>query len=354
MLGLNNVLVSLVIPIYNAENYLAKCIDSILKQTYKNIEIILINDGSKDNSGLICDEIKAGDSRVKVIHQKNSGPSAARNAGILMSDGKYIQFVDADDHIDNTMVQKLLSVCGNEVDLVLCGNYKNGAESKKNIPDVEGIYTLTDFMTYFQNLFEQHLIHSPGNKLYRTKIIKNNAIKFNVNLKNGEDLLFNIEYIKHCKIISLIKLPLYHYNDLTNPSSLTKGYKENFFESRKVIFKSLSDLLGSYTKEIPQLKELLEVTYSKYLIFSMSNIFHIDSQLNESTKIKHLKKITEDKCVVENIAQIERNKIRGIVIRILIKYKMNFIISLSFNIKLVLKKTQVKLQHLLKKFYDVV
>lgn len=340
---MNNALVSLIVPIYNAEEYLTNCIDSILKQTYNNIELVLVNDGSIDRSGLICEEIRAKDSRVKVIHTKNSGPSAARNSGILVSEGDFLQFVDADDHIDNTMVHELLSVCDKKVDLVLCGYYKNGVESKQIIPNSEGVYTLTEFMTRFPKLFKQNFINSPGNKLYRTNIIKENAIKFNANINNGEDLLFNIEYIKQCRFISSVKLPLYHYNILANPSSLTKEYKENFFESRKLIFKNLKDLLEDYTKELPHIKKLLEDTYSEYLLSSITNLFHAESQLNRDEKRKQLSEIMEDKWVVENIENIEKNKLRGIIIRFLLKHKLVFIILLFFNIKITIKKYIKKL-----------
>lgn len=341
---MNNKLISLIIPIYNAEKYLSNCIDSILNQTYSNIEVVLVNDGSTDRSGEICEEIKAEDSRVKVIHQKNSGPSAARNAGVLKSKGDYLQFVDADDHIESIMVEKLLSVCENEVDLVLCGYYINGEEVKENIPDDEGMHTLTEFISKFPVFFKKNLINSPGNKLYRTKIIKDNAIKFNKNINNGEDLLFNIEYIKHCRSISLVNLSLYHYNILTNPLSLTKKYKEGFFKSRKIIFKSLEDLLCDYTKEFPYIKKTLEETYSQYVIWSMTNVFHAESQLNRKEKREYLSEIIEDKWVKENIALIEKKKPLGIIIRFLLRNKFVYILSLSINLGFIIKNTlKVKL-----------
>ena len=102
-----NDLISIVVPVYNVENYLDKCIETIVKQTYKNIEIILVDDGSKDNSGSKCDEWKNKDKRIKVIHKVNGGLSSARNAGIEVAAGKYINFIDSDDYIDLRMIEIL-------------------------------------------------------------------------------------------------------------------------------------------------------------------------------------------------------------------------------------------------------
>lgn len=335
---MSNTLVSIIIPIYNAEETLVECIDSVLKQTYNNIEIILINDGSNDRSGLICEELKAKDDRIKLIHQKNSGPSTARNVGVLSSKGLYLQFVDADDHIDLKMVETLLSVYENEVDLVLCGYYNNSIKSKEFIPDNEGSYTLTEFVGFFSELFKKTLIHSPGNKLYRASIIKDNDIEFSVKNKHGEDLMFNIEYLQHCKEVSLIKRPLYYYDTLINPLSLTKKYKENYFENRKKVFYSLKKFLENFTDEFPPLKEFLDQVYSNYIITTIANLFHEENNMNSKEKRQEILKIIEDKFVRNNIDKIEKNRKRGVFTRFLLKYKLSSVISFYFNIRLIIKR----------------
>ena len=118
---MKNLLVSVIVPIYNVEKYLRKCVDSILNQTYKNLEIILVDDGSPDNCGNICDEYALSDSRIRIIHKKNGGLSDARNAGLDIARGNYILFVDSDDYIDETMVEKLYEALEKEkAEMSLC------------------------------------------------------------------------------------------------------------------------------------------------------------------------------------------------------------------------------------------
>lgn len=120
-----NDLISIIVPVYNVEKYLNKCIDSIINQTYKNIEIILVDDGSTDNSGKICDEYLLRDSRIKVIHKNNGGLSSARNEGINISSGEYIGFVDSDDWVEPNMYEEMYKkILYSNADIVDCGYWK--------------------------------------------------------------------------------------------------------------------------------------------------------------------------------------------------------------------------------------
>ena len=117
-------LISVIIPIYNVEQYLKECLESVINQTYRNLEIILVDDGSKDKSGKICDEYKNKDERIKVVHKENGGLSDARNAGMKIATGKYIQFIDSDDFIDKDMIETLYNlIIENEADISMCSNY---------------------------------------------------------------------------------------------------------------------------------------------------------------------------------------------------------------------------------------
>ena len=125
-----NKLVSIIIPVYNVEKYLAECIESVLKQTYQNIEILLIDDGSPDNSGKICDEYEEKDSRVRVIHKENGGVSSARNVGLEQANGEYITFIDSDDFVSESYIEELYIALENgNSDLAFCKyNHYNGLE----------------------------------------------------------------------------------------------------------------------------------------------------------------------------------------------------------------------------------
>ncbi|MCU5288783.1 glycosyltransferase family A protein, partial [Bacillus paranthracis] len=191
-------MVSIIVPVYNAEKYVHKCIDSLLQQTYKNIEIILINDGSTDNSGKICDEYANESSKIRVIHQKNSGPSATRNVGIDVANGAYIQFVDSDDYVEPNMTEEMLKAMNNKFQLVICG-YKSLSLFNKDINikehkcHISGGYDYSSFMMEFGYLFRDVYINPLWNKLYNTALIKENHLRFKDNVYMGEDLLFNLE-----------------------------------------------------------------------------------------------------------------------------------------------------------------
>ena len=194
-------LISVIIPIYGVEKFLPKCIDTVLEQTYKCFELILVDDGSPDNSGKICDEYAEKDSRIKVIHKPNGGVSSARNAGINVMKGEFVTFIDPDDYIHPQMLEILLSLIDEyDADISLCfsrGTHKRDYEEpdaeKYNIKALTGKETLEklysgDFMDFFG--FHPTAIY---NKLYKTSIFGND-LRFNEKARMAEDLTI-IPYI---------------------------------------------------------------------------------------------------------------------------------------------------------------
>ena len=209
-------LVSIIIPVYNAEFYLKRCLDSVVVQTYQNIEVILIDDGSVDKSSEICDEYKFKDNRFVVIHNKyNKGVSAARNTGVDYASGKYICFIDSDDFVKNNYVE------------ILCENMKKGYEMVCcNYLDVSkyGNVTCKDFGN--KELTKRYLIKSVikgtggvlWNKMFVNDIIINNQLKFDESLFMCEDLIFILTYIQYVKRWIYIDKTLYIYNRLSKTS----------------------------------------------------------------------------------------------------------------------------------------
>ena len=206
-------LISVIVPIYKVENYLNKCIESIVNQTYRNLEIILVDDGSPDNSPAMCDEWAKKDKRIKVIHKENGGVSSARNSGLQKASGIYIGFVDGDDYIKFDMYEKLVAnIKLSNCDVVICGNYfvsqdytilNNNSYMNKIIETEPGI------IPYATN--EKFEVCCVWNKLYLMSEIKKNKIEFNENISVGEDFLFNYFYLKYTKKISIINDILYYY-----------------------------------------------------------------------------------------------------------------------------------------------
>src|SRR5690625_1068206 len=193
---MNEPLVSIIIPMYNAAKTITRCVQSVQAQTHKQLEIIVIDDGSIDHGGDLVEELAKNDQRIQLKAKKNSGPSMARNDGICLAKGKYIQFVDADDWIEATMVATLLTFMTTTNDLVICGYQK---EQRTIRPTIIGQYTRLAWLHYIGMIYEQLLLASPCNKMYRHSIIKTAEIYFSPNWSLGEDLLFNLTYLNYCQ-----------------------------------------------------------------------------------------------------------------------------------------------------------
>ncbi len=200
--------ISVIVPVYNVEQYLAKCLDSVINQTYKNLEIICVDDGSSDNSGRILDEYAAKDERIKVIHGENRGVSVARNKGLDVATGDWISFLDADDWLDVNAYEKLLkSIKGADVDIIIFGNYcvYDGITAKYKPINIEE-NKLNDY---------SYLLLKLGslvwNKLYKRSVIENNKLRFVEHIKLSEDGLFNIELMLQYPKIQTIDEGLYYY-----------------------------------------------------------------------------------------------------------------------------------------------
>lgn len=216
--------VSIIVPIYNVEKYLPKCIESIINQTYKNLEIILVDDGSPDNCGAICDEYALKDNRIKVIHQKNSGVSVARNAGLAAATGKFIGFVDPDDFISPEMYEQMLETMKTaNTDLCICGyDYvdENGNCDPKRPYFVKETETINqkEVINRFSDM-PPTIRHGVVNKLFKGELLK--SLKFKEGLHSSEDVFFLIDYVKNIKNASFIHKPF--YKNTVRQGSATHG-----------------------------------------------------------------------------------------------------------------------------------
>lgn len=213
-------LISIVVPIYNVEKYLPKCIESILNQTYKNFELILVDDGSKDNCGNICDEYAQKDNRIVVIHKENGGLSSARNAGIDIAKGKYIGFVDSDDWIHSEMYEKLVYLMeSREADIAQCEFINAPSEDVKIEPEKEEIKTFTN-IEGLNNLYNNMYVSTvvAWNKLYKISLFK--EIRY-PNGKIHEDEGTTYKLIFNAKRIVYTNQKYYYYRQ--TPNSITNA-----------------------------------------------------------------------------------------------------------------------------------
>lgn len=201
---------SVIVPIYNSAAYLRDNIQSILNQTYTDFELILIDDGSGDESYRICSEYAETDKRVKLIHTENNGASGARNHGICVAQGEYIRFVDADDVLPERSLELLVNgmEAGEEIDLVI-GCFKNDKEYFQS--ELRGIQEVRELVKDYAKVIPSFYYGVIWNKLYRADILKQNQIFFDKKIAWCEDLLFNIQYYGVCRKVYYVKEDVYYY-----------------------------------------------------------------------------------------------------------------------------------------------
>ena len=259
-----NEIVSIIVPAYNAERTINRCIDSILKQSYGNLEIIIINDGSKDSTEEKCMKyIK--NKKIKYIRIKNSGVSNARNVGIENSTGTYIMFVDSDDYIEKNMVERLYDNINENVDLVICS--KNLITVNEKISEKIDIASCTLKKENIIQLYRAKILNPPYCKLYRSEIIKNKSIRFDISISIGEDLLFNILYLKNItKDIKILNENLYNYEKI-NTNSLSVRYYSNMLEMKKKI----TDELKRYELDTEEKELQLQLIMFDLLFSAVTN-----------------------------------------------------------------------------------
>lgn len=226
--------ISVIVPVYNAEKYLIRCIDSILIQSFPNFELLLIDDGSKDSSGQICDEYATKDSRVRVFHKENGGVSSARNFGLDNANGNYICFIDADDWIESNYLEYILPVDGE--DMVICSFMCDSTEVFYLSDKVRDKF---DIGRSLHVLIDHMAICAPWCKIMCRDIIEKNHIRFDVNVSAGEDVLFICDYFSTClNKIRTISRPLYHYY-ISNTGSLSNKIVD--FEMTEYVLDCLKD-----------------------------------------------------------------------------------------------------------------
>lgn len=314
-------LISIIIPVFNAEKTLSKCLDSVQNQTYRELEIILVNDGSTDQSGLICDEYSRRDNRFVVIHKKNGGVSSARNMGLEIANGKYIGFVDPDDWIELTMFENLFNLLSNyQADMSICGYFKekNDGTQLNNIMK-------SKIIRYNQNEALNAILDSNGfkgylcNKLFSKDLIRRNNIYFNEEIHFCEDLLFNCQYIMKSKTIIYDTTPFYHYLIHENNASQTQ-YSNKKLTSLKALEK-IVDILDA--------DEITRVKFKNY--YMHMNISLLMNGIHEKKVTKNVIKQLKKNLFKYHINSLSNNYVKLTCIMGRINTNLLYLIWKKFN-----------------------
>lgn len=256
-------MISVVLPIYNAENCLRRCIDSVLCQTCRNIEIVLIDDGSKDSSGNLCDEYAKNDNRVKVVHKENGGVSSARNKGLEVATGEYIMFLDSDDTFDPSACEVLLkTITEKKAECVICGTKE--PDGNCWTPGKACDYTSSgEFRKDFVEWLDTELLSPIWNKIYKREKI---LTQFCQDMSFGEDLCFTLNYLKNCERISFITDTL-HFHDNVKKDSLTHTFKSSRFKDIECVQTAILDFAGTGANNAlfgKYVRDCIDYMYSVY------------------------------------------------------------------------------------------
>ncbi|MCJ7840674.1 glycosyltransferase [Lederbergia sp. NSJ-179] len=293
--------VSIIVPVYNAETYLPNCLESIVNQSYKNIEVILINDGSTDESLKICNSFADRDDRIKVLSIKNSGVSTARNLGIQNASGDYITFVDSDDWIELNMIEFTINkALESNADVIVWSYFKNYVNQEKELSLIPGgnqTFTNEKDILYLKSIYQfygqQKLSDtvSAGTtwcKLYKTEMIKANGLNFKKELTRSQDVIFCLEAFSKAKLIKYYDKSLYHYR--INNSSTCSGTR--YIEDTDTPFSSLLNEMERFSGKFNDNKEFQEAINARTVQVILWHLdhkyFHENNKENIFTKRRQI------------------------------------------------------------------
>lgn len=225
-------MVSVIVPVYKSASTLSACVKSLRGQTERELEIILVDDGSPDGCPRLCEELAKTDERIRVIHKENGGVSSARNAGLEMARGEFVLFVDSDDSVEPDMVSKLLKGI-EHADIAICGYHHHflGRDVEK-VPKVNGETGAENFL----QLYGKGFLNMPWNKLFKRELTG----RFDEGLSLGEDLLFNLDYLRRAEGVTVVSEPLYHYIQNNTGDSLSSKKRDDKLALGKLIWQETS------------------------------------------------------------------------------------------------------------------
>lgn len=316
--------VNIIIPVYNSEKYIADCIESIQNQSYNNVEVILIDDGSTDNSAKIIKKYTEKNTNIKYFWQENAGAPVARNFGIKKSDGDYIMFLDSDDILEENSIQNMVSIMEMKESQLVLGNYEEIDEQRHKIKDViehdqvleyenEDVFKCATFVPY------------PGNKMYSNKVIKENNIEF-ANVKIGQDLNFYTKYLAYCKKVVSIPDIIAQYRIVNG--GISRSYTLKVLD----IIQTMEDIKKAY-----QNLNLVEI-YKRYI--SIVELVNYNAQLRKTVKYKEkidrklitlfMKKYASK---IEFGQNVYYGQYKNVIVKFWLKVKFSFIYNSNFIVK---------------------
>ncbi len=324
--------ISIIIPVYNVGSWLCRAVESLKAQTFSNFEILLVDDGSTDNSGEICDNLAKEDSRITAIHQENAGAAAARNVAIAAAKGTYLYFMDGDDWCESTMLADLFSFAeDNQLDLVVTGFYIDTYYAEdKYYQEQRNVKTYVyesqeEFRCKAHRLFDAQLLYAPWNKLYRRSYLAENNILFPATF--WDDLPFNLDVIRNISKVGTLNGHYYHFLRARAESENTR-YRSDMYEKREEEHQWLCDLYKHWEYESPEVRywngeiqDFLARRYTERLVGCVENLTNKNCTLANEEKTQEIKRIISTPQARKALLKAKPSS--AMMKAMLIPYKMN-------------------------------
>lgn len=310
--------ISIIIPVFNGEKYIEKCLESILNQKFKEYEVIVINDGSKDRTLDIINKYEMKDKRINIYSQENLGPSASRNSGIKKARGQYLAFIDADDFITDQYLESMIFKCEKEnLDLVTCGYIDVSKYGKVELNDFFDQYNANS-----KEEFIKCILSGVGGtlwgKLFKREIIVDNNLLLDEELFMCEDLIFVLKYIFLCNSFNSIKDNLYVYNRL-NARSISSNINFTYYENLLLVIKKIENIL---IEEKINEKFIADIISERIIDLSIKFIYlQSNSKISKRERVENIKIILSNNYLIRYIDKKNGTNFRNAVYISLINKK---------------------------------
>lgn len=335
---------SIIIPVYNVEKYIRRCVESIYAQNYDDIEIILVDDGSKDNSGKICDELAEKDRRIKVVHKENCGCSMARNTGISLATGKYICFIDSDDEWFPNILNTLFAKNKYDYDMMIYGAKTVTSDGEllgyERANEERSYRDLKEVRSFLENLLPEERswgLNYIWNRIYKTSLIIENKISFDTTLNLGEDFVFNCEVMKHLSSLYVSTDILYCYYKYFQ-NQLTMRFRNNELERRDTMFEAHKNLY-CYHGLYENYKKNCYIEEGLLTHYSIMKISYADCNLSLGETVEYIRNFLESEHYVALVEFLNYNKnVVKPIIRLLYKIKNPYLIAI---LEILLRKKNI-------------
>lgn len=318
--------ISVVIPAYNAENTLERAVDSVYAQTYKNLELIVVNDGSSDRTWQCIEKLKNRYPDLKAVNKENGGVSSARNAGIKLADGTYLVTLDDDDYLDKDMFEKMYKrLTCDEADTVICGFrnvYEDGSTEDFSV-DIDACYDMKSFINDpFVKMYDKRLISTHSNKLYKMDIIRNNSIYYEEGRQINEDILFCLRYLACCRKISVMSSVFMNYVQHGFGESLISSFHEDGISSCFPVIKAMDELIVNLAEA-----DSANQIHNRMLlhILSFNGLMYRNSGYGNSRKLESLKEFCRKPAFLELLNETRPEDIKTCIAHFLLRHKLYMI-----------------------------